>query len=364
MKQSNICKTCVLPDSPSFPLDQNGICPLCKSQSAFWETTARPDQEGLQNILREVKSRGESREYDCMVAWSGGRDSTHMLRELLTRHGLRCIAVFGRTPFTPTEIIENVHRIADLLKVELIEIRSSENHLDIARFCINEWLKDPHPILINLACASCKRVNRGIFREASRRGIRTVIYGGNPFEYLRSGPASIDIDSMDRYSFTTMIRDNLLRIGKGMRTVATSPVLLRHIGTLACGSLLYVNQYTPYLRLRYPGIRRFDYYHFADWDESHVQTALDDMGWQLPPGCTSTWRADCLFEAVKNAAFQQQLGFTYSHALYSNLIRAEKMSRDEGLDRLAKEGVSETRLNAALELLGISRDQFIHRDYE
>ena len=113
-----------------------------------------------------------------------------------------------------------------------------------------------------------------------------------------------------------------------------------------------------YLRLRYPDIYRFDYYHFADWDETEIHAVLTSLGWKLPFGCTSTWRADCVFEAVKNTAFKSRLGFTYPHAMFSNLIRGGKMTREDAFVRLEKEGISEPRLLEALKLCGLPENAF------
>jgi hypothetical protein len=150
-----------------------------------------------------------------------------------------------------------------------------------------------------------------------------------------------------------MMRDNISRVIKGVGIVTTSPALLKYCLTFFKASVLYVNQYTVYLRIRYPNIFRFDYYHFADWDESKINMVLINLGWKLPLGCNSTWRADCVFEAVKNTAFKKQLGFTYAQAMYSNLIRGNKITREEALKRLDKEGISEPRLHKALELCGL-----------
>jgi hypothetical protein len=86
------------------------------------------------------------------------------------------------------------------------------------------------------------------------------------------------------------------------------------------------------------------------------------LGWRLPAGCTSTWRADCVFEAVKNIAFKKQLGITYAQAMYCNLIRGGKMTRDNALIRLEKDGISESRLHEALKLCGLPEDSFTATD--
>jgi hypothetical protein len=235
----------------------------------------------------------------------------------------------------------------------LIEIKTPSKHLEIAGYCLKEYVKKTKPILLYLACASCKFVNKEIFKQARKLGVRTIIYGGNRFEYFPLGPASININSEDRYSFSTMIKDNFLRLAKGPGVLFSSPALLKYCLTFFKASVLYVNQYTIYLRLRYPDVYRFDYYHYADWDEDKIGAILKALGWKLPSGCTSTWRADCVFEAVKNTAFKRKLGVTYAQAMYGNLIRAGKITREEALKRLAKQGISEPRLHEALRLCGL-----------
>jgi hypothetical protein len=151
-----------------------------------------------------------------------------------------------------------------------------------------------------------------------------------------------------------MLRDNIIRIGRGLRFVVESPSLIKFLPLFIRASLLYVNQYTVYLRMKYPRLMRFDYYHYADWDETHVENILHELQWQLPDDCTSSWRADCMFESVKNRIFKEQLGFTYAEAFYSNLIRSGKIERQEALDRISEERISESRLNKALGVIGLT----------
>ncbi len=356
MTNQKICNTCVLPIDTLPNSTHSENCRLCNSPDLLQHINIKSDNDKLLQMIEQIRQKGKGQPYDCVVAWSGGRDSTFMLHQLVVKHNLRCVAVFGRTPFTPIEIVNSVHSIAEKLKIKLIEIETPSNHREIAGYCLMEYTKTHLPILINLACASCKFVNKSLFKQAKKLSAKTVIYGGNRYEYFPSGPASIDINSEDRYSFFNMVRDNITRLFKGVGIILKAPTLLKYCLTFFKASVLYINQYSVYLRLRYPNIDRFDYYHHADWDENTIHTTLKELGWQLPAGCNSTWRADCVFEAVKNAAFKQQLGFTYAQAMYSNLIRSGKITRSEALERLEKEGISEPRLKEALRLCGLPED--------
>lgn len=354
------CKTCVLIESQVIHIETDGNCNVCHNKDLYKHIVRQPDHEKLNNLIEQIKKNGKSSEYDCIVGWSGGRDSTSLIYELVKTHKLRCLAMFFKTPFTPVEIVENVHSIAKKLGIKLIERDTPKKHLEIASYCINLYIKNRLSILINLACAPCKYVNREILKQANNLNIKAVIYGGNRYEYIPSSPAAIEIKSENRYSYKTMIRDNALRISKGFKLIVTSPRLLKYIFTFFQASVLYVNFYTIYLRLLYPKIVRMDYYFFADWNEKRINTILNEMDWKLPKGCNSTWRADCTFEAVKNTVFKKNLGFTCAHAMYSNLIRAGKITREEAIQRLEKESISEQRLDEALDLCKVSKGSFLN----
>jgi len=357
------CATCLLPETTSLKFNHEGRCALCASPAALAHIAVKPDEAKLEEMLEAVRRRGAGRPFDCVAAFSGGRDSTFMLQRLVQRHRLRCAAVLGKTLFTPVEIIDNARRTAAALGVTLVEFPiPGEFHRRVAAFSLRQWMKTRQPIFVNLACAPCKLVNREIFRWARKLRVKTVIYGGNRYEYFPVSPASVDLPAADRYGVAAMVIDTIVRLSRGARLLRQAPAALKYLPVYARASLLYVNQYSIYLRLAHPGIARFDYFHYADWDEAEVNRSLAELGWQLPPDCSSTWRADCVFEAVKNALFKRQLGYTYDEALYSNLIRVGKMTRDEALARLAGETGSERRLSRALDLIGIPAEELDDRN--
>lgn len=359
MNGQSLCKTCVFPINDTNSDNHSDNCYICNSPDTYKHIVKPPDLKKLESLITETRSLGKNSEYDCLVGWSGGRDSTCMLYELVTKHKLRCVAVFGKTPFTPQEIIDNVRAISKKLNIRLIEVDTHKNHLEIATFCLKEYLKTKIPILINLACAPCKYINPSLYKYARELKVNTVISGGNRFEYIPAGPASIDVGTENRYSVVSMLKDNFKRLFMGIGILASSPILFKFIIVFFKASVLYVNHYSIFMRLRFPGILRFDYYHHADWDEKKIDEILQTVGWQIPQGCTSTWRADCVFDAIKNTVFRDQVGFTYGQALYSNLIRAGKITRQQAIINLKKENISAFRLNEALKLCGQPENSFV-----
>jgi len=102
-----------------------------------------------------------------------------------------------------------------------------------------------------------------------------------------------------------------------------------------------------------------DYFYHAEWKESQCEEVLTELSWRLPPGCNSSWRADCSFAELKECMFYETSGVTYSDAFFSNMVRAGSLSRDEALRRIEVEGrISWERIGEACRVLELPIDIF------
>lgn len=362
------CSSCVLPrNTTAIPFDESGTCSLCNAAKAHEPIPASsPRAEGdLEDLLEKIRARGRGRPYDCLVGLSGGRDSTYLLWLLVTKHKLRCLAAYYRTPFTPDAIDGNVRRLVSRLEVPLVEMDiSREYHLRVARSLVRLWLRKPQPVLANLICAPCKLVNREAYRIARRNHIASIVYGGSRFEIFQLGAAqstgAVAAHGQTGHHTLQWATTTMLRLAKrGVGALARSTDLWRYVPVGIQSSILYVNPHAPWLRLRYPTIRALDYFFHTDWNEDGAEAALREVGWELPPGANMTWRADCCLGELKNRMFGRMTGFTYVDAYFSNIVRAGLISREEGLQRLATEGrPSSERLREACRLLDIDPGLF------
>jgi hypothetical protein len=77
------CVRCVFSERRA-PLDASGVCELCKAleQNQAPRRTVNPeDANALNEILRSAQGKGTGR-YDALVLFSGGKDSTYMIRRI------------------------------------------------------------------------------------------------------------------------------------------------------------------------------------------------------------------------------------------------------------------------------------------
>jgi tRNA(Ile)-lysidine synthase TilS/MesJ len=90
---SKRCTRCVLPDTfPGISFDEHGLCNFCAETPAAAELEKKRLQlkESLEQVIFEHKGRAH---YDCIVAFSGGKDSSYTLTQLVKTYGLNCLAV-------------------------------------------------------------------------------------------------------------------------------------------------------------------------------------------------------------------------------------------------------------------------------
>jgi hypothetical protein len=86
---------------------------------------------------------------------------------------------------------------------------------------------------------------------------------------------------------------------------------------------------------------------------------LNEIGWILPSDFDIKWRADCYFNELKNVMFFKTIGCTYVDAYFSNMIRAQIITRDEALKRINQnENNAYKRVEHVCDILNINSSLF------
>ena len=92
----NFCKICVTPNTrPRVVFDKTGICNACinaekKSKSINWDDRKKEFLE----LVKKIKSeKNNDNPYNCLVPWSGGKDSTYVALRLKFEFGLKPLLV-------------------------------------------------------------------------------------------------------------------------------------------------------------------------------------------------------------------------------------------------------------------------------
>lgn len=360
--ESNLCASCILSKSiAQLEFSEAGVCQLCQMDMNREEERNIPIQD-IEQKIQEVRQLGKSRQYDCLVGVSGGRDSSYLLYLLVKKHNLRCLAAFYPTPFTDKVIEDNVYRMVKKLDVPLVKMDISHNyHKSFVKKILALWQKNPCPELINLLCVPCKYVNREAFKIARQHNIKTIIFGGSKYESFQFG-ATDNTKQLEKdiLGLKSQFKKVVAIAKRGVSLAIKLPALTPLLPACFKASALYLNPHTPYLKIRYSDIVRLDYFFYEPEDEAECSRVItSELGWKLPPGCYSYWRADCSLADVKNLLFRRIMGVSYMDAYLSNMIRDGAITRDQALERLETEGqVSQYRLEHVTRILNLEADFF------
>ena len=107
------CKTCLMPDTrPRIEFDDDGICNAChtaeKKKLIDWEAR----RQEFHQLVDQY--RGKDGAYDCVVPWSGGKDSSAIAYRLKFEFGLNPLLVTC-SPLMPNELA--VHNREEMIKL-------------------------------------------------------------------------------------------------------------------------------------------------------------------------------------------------------------------------------------------------------
>lgn len=111
------CNNCGLPETyETFEFNKNQVCNVCtqhetKKSKVDWDDRSRIFEELIDH------HRGK-RDYDCIVPFSGGKDSTYVLYNVVKKHNLKPLVISFDHGFYRENHLKNVERTLKLLGVD------------------------------------------------------------------------------------------------------------------------------------------------------------------------------------------------------------------------------------------------------
>jgi len=130
VKEARICTACVLPGSfPGITFDTAGVCNFC--QDAPPPSTVKERFDSLRaKMASAIDSRRGNGGYDCIVAYSGGKDSTYTLKLLIETYGLNCLAVTIDNGFMSEQARKNSDSVTTSLGVDYLVFKPSTKFMN------------------------------------------------------------------------------------------------------------------------------------------------------------------------------------------------------------------------------------------
>ena len=330
-----ICKKCVLDERfPGISFGEDEVCKFCRSSKKASEQKHR--KEKYENKFTELieKYRGKSG-YDCLVAYSGGKDSTFTLHLMQKKYNLNILALSFDNWFQSEFAYKNIQKVMLNMNIDHLTIRPNfETFKKMMQVSISKRLYSPKAMeRASAICTTCLSLIRFTsFKVAIEKTIPFVIFGLSP------GQASIA---------TSVFRANPNMVKK-MQDAIYKP-LYEQVGEGIRAYFLEDRHFEKRDNFPYS----INPLSFSDYEEEMILNICQSYGW-AKPGDTDANSTNCLLNGFANEVHLKQYGF-HPYALeVAGLIREGCMTRDEGLKRLAEPSDQEV-IEYVKEKLGITK---------
>ena len=323
------CSRCVLPETfPFIEFDADGVCNYCRDYKI------RNHPKPLEDLFELVKPyRSKNGKPDCIVPFSGGRDSTYALHIIKKELGLKPIAFTYDWGMVTDLGRRNIARACGKLGVENIivaaDIRWKRENI---RKNITAWLRKPHLGMVPLFMAGDKYFYHYIESVKKQTGIALNIWGINPMENtdFKVGFMGVGPDHEKKHIYSLSIGRQLKLLKGVIQAVAANPAYINSSVFDTAGSFI-----TRSLR---PHHDYFHLYDFVRWDEKQIDSLLlNEYNWETAIDTNTTWRIGDGTAAFYNYIYFTVAGFSEHDTFRSNQIREGMMTREQALRLLSDE---------------------------
>ena len=340
-----LCTKCVLPEShESIEFDENGVCNICnqakiKHQDINWDLR----KQMLVDICDKYRNKGR---YDCIIPFSGGKDSTYQLWYVVTQLKMKPLVVrFNHWGYRPL-VEENNNRTFKKLGVDVLEYRSN-------------WKVVKQLMLASLKETGdfCWHCHTGVFAHTMQVAVMykipLVIWGESSSEY-RSYHTAEEIEELDAKAFDQMI--NL-----GINADKMYELLNGQVDKTDLEQFQFPSEEA----LSTLGAKAIYLGNYVKWNtKQQVEIIKKELGWKgqdvegIPPEFDYE-KIECRWQGIRDYCKYIKRGHGRTNHLACIDIRNGEMTRERGLELCEKyDGKRPASLDQFLRLLNISEEEF------
>lgn len=343
------CSRCVMPETAeSLTFDEQGVCSVCRQIEYKHGQIDWADRGTAMDELFD-RHRGKQ-QYDCIVPFSGGKDSTFTLWYLVKVKKLRPLVVRFDHGFLRKTVQENSLRTFRALGVD---VHHFTPNWQVVRKLMFESLRRRGDF--------CWHCHTGIFSYpmwvSVWQKIPLIIWGEPTAEYA-SFYRYDEEEEVDERRFNAFVNLGINAedmLGMLDNTVSDYQVTDRD---------LMPYTYPPADQLR--GVRSVLLGSYIPWDvKKQVELIKRELGWQgdqvegVPPEYDYE-KIECFMQGVRDYIKYLKRGFGRTTHLVSIDIRNDRKTREEGV-RLVNEfdGKRPAALDLFLDYLGLTEEEFL-----
>ncbi len=339
------CTNCNLPEThETIIFDAHGVCNICNQQNfrnggVDWEQR----KKDLDVLVEEYRGLYD---YDCIVPFSGGKDSTWTLNYLVKEYGLKPLVVRFDHGFMRPNIDDNVKRTIRKLGVDIHTF--TPNWKVVQKLMLQSFLEKGD---------FCWHCHTGIFSYpmwvALEKKVPLIFWGEPSAEYTAyydySQPEEVDEKRFNRF----------VNLG-----ITSDDMFVRLEGEVDPRDLKPY-KYPPIKDLRGLGYRSVCLGSYIPWDVKKQSEIIQrDLGWRgdqvenVPPEY-SYEKIECYMQGVRDYIKFIKRGYSRPSHLVALDIRNGRLNKEDGERFIAEyEGKRPPSLDLFLEFVGLTEQEF------
>lgn len=326
------CAKCILPETyPDIVYDGDGVCHKCREQE---RTYLRRNLPQLEKELHAIAgwAKAQKKKYDCIVPFSGGKDSAYTIYTCRKKLGLSVLAVNFNNGLRTPEALLNMENITQKTGAALASFGPS---WDVMRTLYREFF-----LKTGQFCFPCDMGIWATVHLIAEKFDVPLIVSGFSAQIESRGPK---IYSYNNHLFRTIAQN------------VAAPDTVKDF--LADTALQKVARRLKHFRLtRYR--RQISLPDYMVWDDAVIKdTIFRELGWSKRSDGSSD-HIDCLFAPMKNFLVTKKWGFGEKTTKACAMVRAGQISREDALKIAAQEeqNAEPPALKEFMEKLGVTRE--------
>lgn len=312
------CVRCILPETiPFIEFDKKGVCNYCRS----YEKIRVSGQKKLEDLLKKYRRKNKA---DCLVTFSGGRDSSYGLHYLKREMRMNPVAYSYDWGMITDLGRRNQSRMTAKLGVEHILISADiQRKRENIRKNVTAWLKKPDLGTVPLFMAGDKQYFYYANKLGRQMGIDLIVLCINPLEKTNFKFGFCGIAPDENVTYRLGLRNKIKLATYYSKEYLTNP---SYINKSLLDTLF---AYFAYYLIPHEYLSFYDYVY---WDEEKIsKTLLKKYNWEIAKDTKTTWRIGDGTAPFYNYIYYVMAGFTENDTFRSNQIREGVMSREKAL---------------------------------
>lgn len=340
------CTSCGLPEThETISFDAQGVCNICRQQEFKKDKIDWTGNKKALDLLIE-EHRGKY-DYDCIVPFSGGKDSTWTLYYLMKEYGIKPLVVRFDHGFMRKNLEDNVKKTIRKLGCDILSF--TPNWKVVQKLMLQSFLEKGD---------FCWHCHTGIFSYpmwvALEKKVPLIFWGEPSAEYTAyfsyDQKEEVDEKRFNRYVNLGISADDMLvRLGGALDERDLKPY-----------------SYPPLKELRGLNYRSVCLGSYIPWDVKMQSSVIQsELGWQgdqvenVPPQYQYE-KIECYMQGVRDYIKYIKRGYSRPSHLVALDRRNGRLSKEEGEHLIRTfEGKRPPSLDLFLDFVGLNEHEFL-----